>query len=109
MNIFSIPAKEQLPEAIRAQSDQKYASKVTAIALGAIAVILFGGSCALWGLGTSPGMILTGMSFFPYLIGSVLGCVTMGVASGAALFTLKTLYHATQEHRFTHASTPKAV
>lgn len=101
--IFGIPARDALPGAITSHEEKKYASKVTAIALAAIAIVLFAASCALWGLGTSPGMMLTGMNFFPYLVGSVIGCVTIAVASGAGLFTLKTLYHSAQISRFTHA------
>lgn len=100
---FSLPS--DLKQGVKEQQTSKYSAKVTAIALGAITVFLFAASCALWGLGTSPGMMLTGVSFFPYLIGSVIGCITLGVAIGGVLFSLKYGYHSTQEARFTTALT----
>jgi len=99
-NFWSLPTDPSaLRQGCREQQALKYPAKVTAIALGAITVLLFASSCAMWGLGTSPGMMLTGVSFFPFLVGSIVGCVTLGVGIGGALFTLKYAYHATQESR----------
>jgi hypothetical protein len=68
-------------------------AKVTAIALAAVALVLTALSCVLWGVGTSPGMMLTGMNFFPYLAGTFLGAISMCVGAGSLIFAVKMAYH----------------
>lgn len=68
-------------------------SRSTAVALTAVAIVILALSCVLWGFGTSPGMVLSGVGFVPYLAGTFLGAVAVGVLGGIACCTTKMIYH----------------
>ncbi|MBS0623042.1 MAG: hypothetical protein JSS62_00285 [Verrucomicrobia bacterium] len=73
-------------------------AKHTAVALGGVAIVLASATFLLWGFGTSPGGVLTGISFVPYMVGTLVGTVNIGVVAGVALFALKMGYHSFRMH-----------
>lgn len=79
-----------LQEAEKASSNN---AKITALALAAVALVVAATACVMWGIGTSPGMMLTGMNFFHYLAGTFFGAISIGVAAGVAIFTIKMMAH----------------
>jgi len=72
---------------------EKAESKRVALALTTLSIVMLALSCILWGIGTSPGMMLTGVNFVPYLAGVFFAAVNVGIVAAAAGFVLKTLYH----------------
>ncbi len=82
-------ASDQVEDQARQYRD----ARTTAIGLIVTAILLCVGALCLLGLGCSPGMMLTGINFVPYLLGIVVMGVSIGVASMSLLFAMKAACH----------------
>jgi hypothetical protein len=61
-------------------------ARITAIALGLLAVFLFAASFVLFGMGTLSPTTLMGLGMLPYLGGALLSCIGIGIVCGMFLF-----------------------
>lgn len=98
-NLLSCGRKEEpalidiVPIDKEAEGQKFREARVTAIALALIALFLAGFGLMLMGVGTTPSTMTFGFGIFPYLIGSLLGFLSVGVVLSSVPCVAKALFH----------------
>jgi|GEM_PF-4667606 hypothetical protein len=84
-------------------------ARITGLALGMIALLLFATACILYGVGTLPPTELMGFGMFPYLGGTFLSFLSLGVLVGAITFSVIAAVRACQIDQLSRVADPKMV
>ncbi len=73
---------------VRRYDAQDKDARITVLALGMIALFLFAVACVLLGLGTMPPTTFMGLGMLPYLGGVFLNFLSLGIFTGALVFSV---------------------
>lgn len=75
-------------------------SSITALVLGLLSLFLLAAAFVLFGLGTLSPTHFMGLGIFPYLGGTLLSFVALGVVLGMVIFAARAAVHSCRKEQF---------